>query len=848
MSAGDFFELPTDVAPYGGDQRDATVVVDAGGVLHAFFERAAPGGVEVVYANKTSPTAPWSDTFNVSRLPGDDVNPTCVLDASGVLHVVWENSLDGALVYANYSTLAGFSSPVEFFNLTGVAEARPVLAKGPDAATALHLAFEDDPWGNHDVYYLNRTLLGWWSGPPANASNTPAPSHHPSAAVNGSGVVSVAWIEDDGAGGDAWFATGGGAGGGFGAATPVTSDDEPDAAPSLAVNSTGGFSLAWQATRGGVNLVSFANSSDGINFASCNVTTGTSPVVVLNGSGAVHLLWRDIDAASDFEVFHALKPDAGAWFGEVHNVSRNLLPDAEPAAAVDPLLGVLYVVWTVEDSPARLAHAVQAVRPPAVEDLQPSGAPYANVTSKVVNLNATIRLFHPTPREFGAWVTINTTETTSLNLTRVASTDTYRAYWVGAFLAPNGFYEARFHAWDGFHLNDTESVVFYKWTFDEEPPLVLDVAPANGSVVGYHPVEFNATVLDASAVVEVNFTVNATPAFTVGAAYDPVASSWRAWWTNGTSYPNGWYEARVAARDVRGFVNDTERVAFYKDSDFSAPLVLDPRPGMGANVTWSPFQVNVTVVDDRVVDEVRVSVNASESGQAWVDLSPAGGNLWTGTWDDALDHPQAWYNFTVHARDGWDNVNDSVWFVAFRGPVKTDVTPPAIVGPHPGDGNAVACLPVTFNASVADAGGVQWVNVVLNASAGPVVVPLRRVEGAGTLWEGSLAELAPGTYSAEFRAVDYAYNERVVTVTFALLGATCATGGGDGGADGNGSGGGENDGGTGGGSGNAGGGEWYGPGPTVPGYSAGWIAAVAVASSSALVAARTRRLYCLGRR
>ncbi|MHA1731838.1 MAG: hypothetical protein ACTSU5_07835 [Promethearchaeota archaeon] len=807
-------------------ERNPVVVVDANGTAHVFFERQTPTGYQVMYANRSSEQwATWSTAFNVSSMSGDNVHPTVVIGEDApfahVIHLVFENTNDHKLYYVNRSLTGSgwFSSPVCIRNITGV-EAKPFLAKYPGTPTNLSLVFLDGI-GGVNVHHTSR--LGWNWTVPVNVSKSALTSDTPAQAVNSTGGVQVVWAEDDTNDWELMYANS--TSQGFSTPVNVTSNEDDDKYPKVAVNATDdSLCVAWEATRNFVQkYVTYGNSSDGYNFQFANVSSGVQPDLVADSKGGVHLVYRALEGVSDYEIFHTENESSG-WFTSPVAVSQNTASDEWPRAGLDPDYDLVNVVWVQKGTPDRVDFSRQYTAPPNVTNLSATGTNLNNVWENVT-LKATVEFFADIPpdREWAAWVEINTTTPTDLNLTPVSGEPgNYSAAWF-AYYEPNGDYNATFHAFDGFKTNYTEWIVFTKFTTDTEAPLVTVHAPANNSHAHYSPIEFSATFEDHSSIkLYPNVTVNATYVdqgplpenFTMDLQFNAVTQHWEASWTNLTLYPNGRYEAWFAVSDTLGHVNDTVHVNFTKDSDFATPhFVQIIEPEMYQNVTWAPFRFNITARDNRTVTSVKIHANASTP--FWITCSSSDGENWTATWDDAQSYPEAWYNFTVYAYDAFGNCNSSQWVVAFRGFVQTDFTAPVIVGFHPKSGSQVPCCPVEFNVTISDESEVKSAWIEVNTST-PVELQLEHVQG--TLYEvnwSTCKDYRPGEYQATVHAVDAFDNEATETTTFTLLSVNCTSGSGAGGDGGGGTQDDSSDNGT-------SGGEWIlPPRNAIPGYPVG---------------------------
>lgn len=812
------------------NERNVQLLAAPDGTLHAVFEKDLGPvlGYGVMYMNHSGATG-WSTPVPIpSPDPNNNVNPALARDAAGVIHVVFENQ-DTHKIYHSRNDLGGQFRPAQLVHtLTGTTAARPQVRV--DAYGTVHVAFVDEVpgTGTRNVYYRNRTVAGWST--PFNVSRSANDANHPALALRDAfptPELHFAWQQDDG---DAEVFVANRTSAGFSAPVNLTWNDEADARPRVAVNGTGGVHLAWQATRGGTDHVTYGNSSDGCTWVLTNVTTGTRPDLAINATGGIHLAWVGQQPGGDLEIVHGAQLPGGFVAGTFTNVSANGEPDAAPRVAFDAA-NVLHVAWLRTQAHDYVHYGHAATPAPQVTDLDPNGVVVSRTYPRI---NATLTWYVDAPLEWAAWARVNTTTPVTLNLTRdLVTPGNYYATWTNASAYPNGDYNVTVVAWDGYQYNATESCAF---TLNYTAPVATSVRPANDTHVTHTPICVNATFESAVGVAGARVTINTSTSnpVTLPMEYRLTPARWEACWTNNSLYPNGWYNASITVWDLVGATNDTIWTVFHKTSDFVAPTVTRVAPPTGTNVSAWPFVVEVDATDNRgVVSDVKLRVNASTP--FWVDGTTQDGTTWTCTWANVSAYPAAWYNFTVHAWDPWVNENASQSVVLYRHSVHVDGTPPAVVGFHPANGTVVACCPVEFNCTVNDASAIHIARVTLNATPGPVVLPLAPVQGMfyRAYWL-NCSSYGAGTYLATVEVVDAVGNVRSHVYEFQVARASCGPGTPgtgtypDGTGDGtpgsnttNGTTAGES-------------GRWYPEPLTIPGPSPGWLG-VAMGSGTVLV-------------
>ncbi|MBN2496942.1 MAG: IPT/TIG domain-containing protein [Deltaproteobacteria bacterium] len=215
-----------------------------------------------------------------------------------------------------------------------------------DGQGVLHMAWSDDSDGPIDVVYANSNDFSARK----NLSTSADDSVGPSLAVDSSGVVHIGWLERL-AGGTAseifyansssdWMVSN----------ISLNSESEygdygPDR-PSIAPLSGGGAQLVWSQWVYDENLAQFfhdvcyASSSNGWSISNVSDSAAESHVPKIASSvGGVHVVWEEWVDDANHEVFYAASP---GW--EKTNVSNTALYSENPELAVHGTTGV-HVVW-----------------------------------------------------------------------------------------------------------------------------------------------------------------------------------------------------------------------------------------------------------------------------------------------------------------------------------------------------------------------------------------------------------------------------------------------------------------------------------------------------------------------
>jgi hypothetical protein len=136
-----------------GACREPAIAVDPSGTLHLVWDSITPGDWEIYHKKSTDGGATWSVNQRLTWTSGHSYAPSIAADASGNLHVVWyddqpgnfevyyKNSTDGGATWSASQRLSWNSGRSEY----------PVIAA--DASGNLHVAWDDDTPGSYEIYY-----------------------------------------------------------------------------------------------------------------------------------------------------------------------------------------------------------------------------------------------------------------------------------------------------------------------------------------------------------------------------------------------------------------------------------------------------------------------------------------------------------------------------------------------------------------------------------------------------------------------------------------------------------------------------------------------------------------------
>lgn len=193
---GGLWSFPRVVNPGAGASFRPSAAIDASDVLHVVWQETVASGTQGdVYYSRLSGES-WSTPVNLSKNSGDSLEPHMIYCRDGALRVVWQdyssNAEQAEIYLAERAAGGDWSAPANVSQTAGDS-AGPSLAE--DAAGALHLVWYDNTPGNWEILYAVKQSNGVWTSG-ANVSQTPGRSGQPRLIFDRRGVLHLAWADD----------------------------------------------------------------------------------------------------------------------------------------------------------------------------------------------------------------------------------------------------------------------------------------------------------------------------------------------------------------------------------------------------------------------------------------------------------------------------------------------------------------------------------------------------------------------------------------------------------------------------------------------------------------------------
>lgn len=378
---------------YGTAKYALQAIPDGGGGVYLVWEdrtwSSSPLDIKLQRVTSLGDVAaPWprSGVF-VCAAAGDQQLPRLAPDGAGGVYVVWQDGRSGApRIYASRmdadSTLAS-GWPLDGRALCPIPATQLAPAACADDSGGLYVAWEDQRFGNTDIYLLRLTAdgvpaAGWNSGGLA-ACIAGGAQRRPLLAPDGAGGVLVSWL-DARTGDDDLYALrvaadGTRAPGWSSGGLPVCTVAGAQSAPAMVGDLEGGAFFAWEDARDAVagprvfaqHLLGDGNiawSPGGVPVSSGGGHQ-LGPRLGLDGTGGIYLAWSDRrdSAVTGWDVWsqRLLASGAKGWPGE--GVPRcRAIGDQHSVAMTGDGLGGVFLAWLDERALAGTGRDVYLAR------------------------------------------------------------------------------------------------------------------------------------------------------------------------------------------------------------------------------------------------------------------------------------------------------------------------------------------------------------------------------------------------------------------------------------------------------------------------------------------------------
>ena len=343
-----------------GDANNPQVAVDDGGNAVAVWPQF-DGSRTNILANRYVAGSGWIGAIPIESDSGAASAPHIAVDGTGNAVVVWSqaDTTPRINIWANHFTLGvGWAAPslIESDD-TGDAQAPHIAINGNDDTEAMWAQSD----GLRTNIWANHYTVGWgWSTAALIETDNAGDAVNPRIAIDASGNALAVWQQADGSARINIWANRYTAGGAWGTAALIESDDSGDAGnPQIAVDADGNALAVWQQTDGSARINIRANrytAGSGWGTATLIETDdsgdATNPQIAVDGKGNALAVWQQADGSARINIWaNAYSIDTG-WEAAELIETDNAGNATNPRVAVDDN-GNAVAVWEQIDGAAR---------------------------------------------------------------------------------------------------------------------------------------------------------------------------------------------------------------------------------------------------------------------------------------------------------------------------------------------------------------------------------------------------------------------------------------------------------------------------------------------------------------
>jgi hypothetical protein len=327
---------------------------DSSGNLHAAWTDNTTGHYEVYYKEGMNGGTTWTTARRLTWASSFSSSVAMAIDTADNIHLVWCDLPPGnGEIYYKKSTDGGktWTASKRLTWTPGSSEDPDITV---DSLGNIHVVWEDATPGNYEIYYKKSTDGGLTWMASERLAWTSGPSYLPKIGSHWSGWLYVVWQDDTGGGTEVYFKKGSIGGLGWSAIQRVSWTSGNSASPALAVDFSGNLHLAWiDDTPGNPEVYYSKSTNGGISWSTAKRLTWTSglsrnPAIAIDLSGNPHVVWED-DVTGKEEVYSRMSPDGGVSWASGQRLTWNSGYSFSPAIAIDSS-GSPHVLWW-DDTP-----------------------------------------------------------------------------------------------------------------------------------------------------------------------------------------------------------------------------------------------------------------------------------------------------------------------------------------------------------------------------------------------------------------------------------------------------------------------------------------------------------------
>lgn len=257
---GATFSTPVNLATNKTGSFAPEIGLGADGSINVVWEDDANFRAQISFSRSTDKGATFSAPTNISNDSGNATSSQVVLDASGNINVVWVDDTPGnfVIMFSRSSNSGATFSKGKNISNTGNS-GNPQIAV--DASGNIHVVWQENTTTvvNNDVFFARSVDGGLTFSPPQNLSNNPGDSSNPWITVDATGNINVSWMDTTPGKASTFFARSLDAGATFSIPQNLSNDAGPSSGVQIAADKNSNLDVVWSdGSSGGVNQILFS--------------------------------------------------------------------------------------------------------------------------------------------------------------------------------------------------------------------------------------------------------------------------------------------------------------------------------------------------------------------------------------------------------------------------------------------------------------------------------------------------------------------------------------------------------------------------------------------------------------
>jgi hypothetical protein len=325
------------------DSRMPKVTTDSNNYIHVVWHDGTPGNYEVYYKKSTDGGTVWT-TQRLTWNAGASRNPVIAIDSNENIHLAFEDSSHGMYeIYYMKSTDGGTTWAAKRLTWNSGISEYPAIAVGSN--NHLHVVWWDDTSGNIEIFYKTSTDSGTtWTT--RRLSWSPGESLNPAIAVGPNNHIHVLWNDDTPGNHEIYYkkSTNGGV---AWTTQRLTWNSYTSEVSAIAVDSSNHIHVVWKDSSHGQPDLYYKRSTDGggtwtTQRLTYNIGYSTAPAIDTDVLNHIHVVWQD-DTPGIEQIYYKRSTDAGmSW--TMRRLTFNSGYSSFPSVATDSL-NQIHVLW-----------------------------------------------------------------------------------------------------------------------------------------------------------------------------------------------------------------------------------------------------------------------------------------------------------------------------------------------------------------------------------------------------------------------------------------------------------------------------------------------------------------------